>query len=68
MALNQPGQWVIRIDARNSLGDAQLSQVVSVDPKPDGNVPDIRNPVFLQADSWGTVYRIDPSTGSVASF
>ncbi|MGA7671453.1 MAG: hypothetical protein WBW04_13590 [Nitrolancea sp.] len=68
MALNQPGQWVIRIDAGNSLGDAQLSQIVSVDPKPDGNVPDIRNPVFLQADSWGTVYRLDPSTGSVASF
>ncbi len=68
MALNQPGQWVIRIDAGNSLGDTQLSQVVSVDPTPDGNVPEIRNPVFLQADSWGTVYRLDPSTGSVASF
>ncbi len=68
LALNQPGQWVIRIEAFNSLGDAQLSQVVSVDPKPDGSVPDIRNPVFLQADSWGTVYRLDPTTGSVASF
>ena len=68
MALNQPGQWLIRIDAGNSLGDTQLTQVVSVDPTPDGSVPEIRNPVFLQADSWGTVYRLDPSTGSVASF
>ncbi len=68
MALNQPGQWVIRIEAQNILGNAKLSQVVSVDPKPDGSVPDIRNPVFLRADSWGTVYRLDPSTGSVASF
>jgi hypothetical protein len=68
MALNQSGRWVIRIEASNPLGSAQLSQVVSVDPKPDGNAPDIRNPVFLQADSWGTVYRLDPTTGSVASF
>ncbi len=68
MALNQPGQWVIHIEASNSLGQAELSQTVSVDPKPDGNVVEIRNPVFLQADSWGTVYRLDPTTGSVASF
>lgn len=68
LALNQPGQWVIHIEAKDSLGDARLSQTVSVDPQPDGNVPNIRNPVFLQADSWGTVYRLDPSTGSVASF
>lgn len=68
LALNQPGQWVIRIEAKSSLGNARLSQVVSVDPKPDGTLPEIRNPVFLQADSWGTVYRLDPTTGSVASF
>lgn len=67
LALNQPGQWTISIDARSAQGDAQLSQVISVDPKPDGTAPEISNPVFLQADSWGTVYRLDPTTGSVAS-
>jgi hypothetical protein len=67
LALNQPGQWAIDITARNRLGNAQLTRIISVDSQPDGNVPDISDPVFLPADAWGTVYRLDPTTGSVAS-
>ena len=67
LALNQPGKWAIDITARNSLGNAQLTRVISVDSQPDGKIPDISDPVFLPADVWGTVYRLDPTTGSVAS-
>lgn len=67
LALNQPGQWAIEIAARDSSGSAQLTRVISVDAQPDGSAPAIDDPVFLPAEAWGTVYRLDPTTGSVAS-
>jgi nitrogen fixation protein FixH len=67
LALNQPGQWAIEITARDSSGSAQLTRVISVNAQPDGSAPAIDDPDFLPAEAWGTVYRLDPTTGSVAS-
>jgi hypothetical protein len=67
LALNQPGKWAIEITARDSTGSAQLTRVISVNAQPDGSSPSIDDPVFLPAEAWGTVYRLDPTTGSVAS-
>jgi hypothetical protein len=67
VALNQIGSWWLEIDARDGQGHvARANRFLTVDPVRATPTAPVANPVFLQGDTWGTYYRLDPTTGSVA--
>lgn len=68
VALNQPGNWWINLSASDSAGhSATSSQFVDVAPTLGTPSASTDSPVFLQGDSWGAYYRLDPATGSLAT-
>lgn len=66
LALNQAGNWWIEIDAFDEgQRRARLSRFVVVEPATETPMTTTDDPVFLQDDSWGAYYRLNPLTGNV---
>lgn len=68
VALNQPGRWWIEAQVTDASGRSlQENEFITVAAALGVPPATTDTPLFLPGDAWGAFYRLDPSTGSLAT-